>query len=142
LVLDVHSFMGGKGRIGTAAGIQLPLVLLDHCRNHDSHRNNHDSRRDHVSQPSALSRAILRQLPIGAGILCSQLGDIRSEMIEMAVDVVSIEFNDRFPTNVWQAWADHVAYSITHVWPSSPSLASFSPALHGEKKTKKKHCPS
>jgi hypothetical protein len=94
LVLDVHSF--GRGRIGKLAG-NRPFVLLDLCLG---------------GQLSSATRS-LRAALIGRGwptdVICSRLGDIRAEMVDLGIPVVSIEVNSALPAPRRLSLCHHIA---------------------------------
>lgn len=78
LVLDVHSFMPNKGRIGTLAG-ERQFLLLDLCSG------------GQLSATTASASAALRSRGWPVAVVCSQLGDIRAEMAGRGVPVLSLE---------------------------------------------------
>jgi hypothetical protein len=94
IVLDIHSFQPGKGRIGRMTKGQLdPLFLLDHCRLGKFGRSEPSGRT--LDLADFLGRSFGWKHPRQC-ILCTRAGDIRQELFEATHNpniVVSIEFN-------------------------------------------------
>jgi hypothetical protein len=91
LVVDVHSFHAGHGRVGSFGLPYTPLMLLDHCAD---------------GRPTRLSRYIQNVMRAQTGhqvrfpLLCSQLGDIRTEMqFDLKTPCLSLEFNQDLGAN-------------------------------------------
>ena len=85
LVLEIHSFHPGRGRIGTQAGTHADLCLLDYCQ--DLNSSTLTMKLYHFLQKHALEKD--RSMPV----LCSRLGDIRKEMVQSQIPYLSLEFN-------------------------------------------------
>jgi hypothetical protein len=83
IVVDIHSFSGGKGRVGSAAG-NVPLILLTH--------------RQSPQLCQQLAYFLSQQLSVPISIGYSELGDIRQEFADKRIPNVTIEFNANYPT--------------------------------------------
>lgn len=105
LVIDVHSFRDGHGRIGSMAR-GAPLLVLDHCwgpRDRTSAATPHHALIRHSQTSHALAAWLPRETPkVGFGkgrvpLLCTRLGDVRTELMmqfhHRASRVWSVEFN-------------------------------------------------
>lgn len=102
LVLDVHSFRPHGGRIGRVAGAR-PFVLLDLCQ----------------SQPSATTQSLRTALSARgwpADVICSRVGDIRTEMTELGIPVASIEVSiDLAPRQRFQLYRHIAAWAASRI---------------------------
>lgn len=97
LLLDVHSFRDAHGRIGSVAG-GAPLLLLDHCWPSSSPYAKHSATTQTLAK-------CLNHEQKSVPIVCTQLGDVRSEFstgFQMPESrVISMEFNTDFAPDVW-----------------------------------------
>jgi hypothetical protein len=111
LVLDIHSYRPTRGRIGTMVGHGYPMVILDYC----------PGKRDQVFGPGPAQASEASDLSwdlathIGTQtkhfplVLCSRLGDIRKEMLEYKVPIISIEFSFDMTDALLKVYARYVA---------------------------------
>ena len=85
IAIDVHSYRSnGSGRVGKAAK-GAPLVLLDSCRANQKAN----------FWTTDLARHIERETGYLPPIFCSQLGDIRQQVVhEFGIPAITLEFRD------------------------------------------------